>query len=158
MQFDEMYRQHYLLVYRLANRIVRDEEMSKDISQEIFLKLYHSVNNGTKIINVHGWLYRITLNFCYNHVRDNRKKTAVTISSREEEHTTENAPGDAEEIRMIQTMMLHLKEKDRLVLTLYSEGMSYKEMSEISGIPFRSVGKTLTRALFKLKEKCYENK
>lgn len=157
MQFDEMYRQHYLLVYRLANRIVRDEEMSKDISQEIFLKLYHSVINGTKIINVHSWLYRITLNFCYNHIRDNRKKTTVAITSREAEHTTENTSADAEKIRMIQSVMVQMKEKDRLVLTLYSEGMSYKEISEISGIPYSSIGKTLTRALFKLKEKCNEN-
>jgi DNA-directed RNA polymerase specialized sigma24 family protein len=36
------------------------------------------------------------------------------------------------------------------LLTLYSEDFSYKEIAEITGIKFSSVGKTLARALKKL--------
>ena len=157
MHFDEIYKHNYQLVFRLANKIVRDEEMSKDISQEIFIKLYHVLGGGMPILNVQGWLYRITVNHCYNHVRDSKKRQSVEIRKAAEVKASEVNLIEQEKALRIQTMMLRLKEKEQLILTLYGEGMSYWEMAEASGMPFSSVGKTLTRALLKLKKLCHED-
>ena len=156
MHFEEIYRENYQLVFRLANKIVGDEEVSKDISQDIFIKLYHVLGGGVQILHVHGWLYRITINYCYNHLRDSKKVQSVQIGNATQVTVSEVSMIEMEKAQRISTMMLRLKEKEQLILTLYGEGMSYSEMSEASGMPFNSVGKTLTRALSKLKKLCYE--
>ena len=53
---------------------------------------------------------------------------------------------------MIRIALNAMNEEDRKLLVLYSEGYSYKEIAEISGMKFSSVGKTLSRALKKMKE------
>ena len=156
MHFEEIYRQNYQLVFRLANKIVRDEEVSKDISQDIFIKLYLVLNGGVQILHIQGWLYRITVNYCYNHIRDSKKVQSVQIGNATEVTISEVSMIEQEKAQIIHTMMLRLKENEQLILTLYGEGMSYSEMSEASGMPFNSVGKTLTRALSKLKKLCHE--
>ena len=157
MQFDEIYRQNYTLVYSLTNKIVQDEEVSKDITQEIFLKLYHVLRDSVKILNVQGWLYRCTVNYCYNYLRDIRKKKpTLNIDAAAEINAPEINWVELEKVQRVQQMVLQLKEKEQLLLTLYSEGMSYKEMADVSGIPFNSIGKSLMRALAKLKKKCHE--
>ena len=158
MPFNEMYKQNYHLVYRLANKIVNDEEISKDITQEVFIKLYEALHNGKQFLKIQGWLYRVTVNSCYNHHRNIRKNGKSVESS---QILTENEPEtniiEQEEAQRIRDLMRRLKEKEQLILTLYSDGMSYKEMAEASGIPFNSVGTTLTRALSKLKKLCHDN-
>jgi DNA-directed RNA polymerase specialized sigma24 family protein len=47
--------------------------------------------------------------------------------------------------------MQRLKMKERMLLTLYSENFSYKEISEISGVKMTSVGKSIARGLEKLR-------
>jgi RNA polymerase sigma-70 factor, ECF subfamily len=163
MQFDEMYRQNYQQVYRLAKKIVHDDEASRDIAQEIFCKLLHSINQGVQFIHPENWLSRITINHCFNHIRDSKKTSgSVRINKDVIEELIDPKQPDSEAIRLEETKkiyskMLQLKEKERLLVTLYSEGMSYKEIAEISGMPFASVGKTLTRSLLKLKKLCNEH-
>jgi len=162
MEFDKLYRQNYLLVFRLAKKIVLDEDTSRDIAQEIFCRLHLSLNKGVQIIKPDHWLCRITVNYCYNHLRDHKKNgKAVGIYKEIEEIVDEQEQTDSgtlrqEETDLIRNMMLRLSEKERLMLTLYSEEMSYKEIAEIAGIPFPSVGKTLSRSLLKLKKLCHE--
>jgi len=155
MPFDQMYKQNYLTVCQLANRIVRNNEVSKDISQEVFIKLHRAINDGNQILNIQSWLYRVTVNHCYNHLRSIRKndETFNHIQMPVEEETDEK-----EEAQLIRDMMLRLKNKEQLLLALYSEGMSYKEMADASGIPFSSIGNTLQRALSKLKKLCHDTK
>ena len=53
-----------------------------------------------------------------------------------------------------------LKPDERFLVVLYSEGLSYKEMAEVTEIKFSSIGKTLSRILKKieieLKSQCDE--
>ncbi len=115
------------------------------------------MRDSVKILNVQGWLYRCTVNYCYNYLRDIRKKKpTVNIDAAAEINAPETNWVELEKVQRIQQMVLQLKEKEQLLLTLYSEGMSYKEMADVSGIPFNSIGKSLMRALSKLKKKCHE--
>ncbi len=153
MPFNEMYKQNYNLVYRLANRMVKDEDISKDITQEVFIKLYEAIHDGQHFLKIQSWLYRVTVNSCYNHHRNIRKKgKSVENSQLQSEIESEVSFIEQDESQRIRDLMLRLKVKEQLILSLYSDGMSYKEIAEASGIPFNSVGTTLTRALTKLKK------
>ncbi len=160
MNFDAVYNQNYRLVYILACKIVKDDEVSKDIAQEVFLKLHHFLANGKQVLNLEGWLKRTTYNHCLNYLRDSRKWQHSKLCE-----NTETEPGSDlnmiqdEERRQLRHCLGLLSEKEQVLVSLYSEGMSYKEMTEISGLCFTSVGTTLSRALAKLKKLYYhENK
>lgn len=157
MPFNEMYNQNYLFVCQLANKIVRDRETSKDISQEVFLKLHSALNEKMQIQNIKSWLYRVTVNHSFNHLRSAKNiGTSVEGFQVAVEPELEFTGSELDEVQKIHEAMIQLKEHEQLILTLYSEGMSYKEIAEISKIPFVSVGKTLSRALSKLKTMCHE--
>ena len=155
MPFNQMYKQNYLIVCQLANKIVRDDEVSKDISQEVFIKLHKELDDGKKILNIQSWLYRVTVNHSYNYLRSIRKNEQTFENIQiAVENESETRIIEQEELQRIRNLMLQLKEKEQLILALYSEGMRYKEMAEASGIPVGSVGNTLMRALKKLKTLC----
>ena len=52
---------------------------------------------------------------------------------------------------LINNALSKLNPKNKLLAILYSEGLSYKEMSELTDIKFSSIGKTLSRTLSTLK-------
>jgi len=52
---------------------------------------------------------------------------------------------------IINDALSKLKSKNKLLVLLYSEGLSYKEMSELTDIKLSSIGKTLSRTLSTLK-------
>ena len=70
------------------------------------------------------------------------------LNTFEDETGTPDAKYD--DRKMIQQALSQLPPKERQLAVLYSEGFSYKEMSEIVDIRFSSVGKTLSRVINKL--------
>lgn len=152
MSFDEIYTHNYRTVYLLAVRMVRDEEASKDIAQDVFVKLYNFLAGGNQILNAEGWLRRITFNQSINHIRDSKRNLHCNNYPHDLSERGVDAVIIEEEERIaIRRAVGRMRIKERVLLNLYSAGMSYKEISEASGIPFNSVGTTLSRTLKKLK-------
>jgi RNA polymerase sigma-70 factor, ECF subfamily len=157
MSFDEIYTHNYRKVYLLAYRMVRDDDASKDIAQDVFIKLYNFLAGGNQILNAEGWLRRITFNQSINHIRDCKRN----VHCNNFPHDLIEIGVDAviieeEERNAIRRAVGRMRIKERVLLNLYSVGMSYREISEASGIPFNSVGSTLSRTLKKLKKLYYE--
>ena len=69
-------------------------------------------------------------------------------------------PDDMKEqrITMVHAALSVLNPHERALMVLYSEGMSYKEIAESSGMRFSSVGKTLSRTLEKLENELKKQK
>ena len=143
--FTEIYKQHYKTVYRLAYKFLNNKENAADISQEVFLSLYNQLNKKKEIRNISSWLYKVTSNQCMSFFNNNKtineqlNEKKISIESQKE--------GNPE----ISEALKKMKAQDKILLTLYSEDFSYKEIAEITGIKFSSIGKTLSRALNKLK-------
>jgi RNA polymerase sigma-70 factor (ECF subfamily) len=89
----ERYQQR---VYRLALRILRDEEMARDAVQDAFLKVYASLGRFEGRSSFYTWLYRVVLNLCLDLRRRDRSSRHVEWA---EEHTplSEGADPDSEE-------------------------------------------------------------
>ena len=130
----------------------------KDIVQEVFVDFFEKTNKGMQIQYPGSWLYRVTLNKCMDVLRKNNKYVDAEPS---DDIAVENNTLEIRETKALMTACLsELKPHERALCVLYSEGLGYKEMAEITGIPFSSIGKTLSRTLCKLekslKEKGYE--
>ena len=135
-------------MFNVANKMVNDNDEAADIVQEVFLAFYQKTEAGKKIEYPKSWLYRATLNKSIDATKAKHKLLKIDFSAAFEKAEETNAEKENQEI--ITEALKLLTSKERALAVLYSEGLSYKEISEITGIKFTSVGKTLTRTLDKL--------
>lgn len=148
--FEKIYTDNYETMFRVGRKIVYDSDVVSDIVQEVFIYFFDKINRGEKVHYHKSWLYRATYNKCIDYWREkNRFETidltkAGTLEDENEDNT------DA--IVALNQVMEKLKPQERFLVILYSEGLSYKEMAEVTEMKYSSVGKTLSRTLKKIEK------
>jgi len=149
--FEEIYSENYTRLFRVAIKMVGDNENASDIVQDVFIGLYERLSGGSAVLYLNTWLYRATLNKCFDCV--NRQKKFSKLDSLQEGSAENYSIENSEKIAIIRCALSKLKPRERAILILYSEGFSYKEISDSTGTRFSSVGKTLERTLEKMEIK-----
>jgi RNA polymerase sigma-70 factor, ECF subfamily len=146
--FEEIYTENYKTMYRVATRMVGDRGDVSDIIQEIFIDFFNKTNNGIIIQHPKSWLFRATINKCIDNQRNRKRfKNLDSIGDYKSE------PGllETQEMRDAITVAISkLSHQEKILATVYSEGLSYKEIAEVTGIRFSSIGKMLSRTLKKM--------
>jgi RNA polymerase sigma-70 factor (ECF subfamily) len=162
-------------VYRLALRILRNEEEARDAVQDAFLKVYGSLRRFEGRSSFYTWLYRLVFNLCLDLKRKDRSTRHVEW---EEERLTEDAvldegrpgaigagglpgPGseyERSELRAMMTQAIEtLPDESRETLVLREiDGLSYAEISATLGIPKGTVMSRLHYARKKVQEALIE--
>lgn len=145
-------------MYRVAVKMLGETNAVCDIVQEVFVYLYENENNIKQIINYSAWLYRATYYKCVDYLKQQSRFSTLDVVK---DRSSDEEPYNKKEAKaMIQRALNKLDTKVRFLVVLYSEGLSYKEMAEVTEIPYTSIGKTLSRTLKKLekelKEEYYE--
>lgn len=146
--FQKIYEEHHIAMVRVASKMVNDTDVVSDIVQEVFIYLHEKLSEDVKILHLRSWLYRITFNKCVDHLRKQRK--FVDLSQAEDVKMEEQATSDPDKKAAISRAILRLSEKEKVLVVAYSEGLSYKEMADLTEIRFASIGKTLARSLKKM--------
>ncbi|HEV8538980.1 MAG TPA: sigma-70 family RNA polymerase sigma factor, partial [Bacteroidota bacterium] len=60
--FDELYTMYGERILRLAYRFTRDEEAARDLTQEIFIKVYEHMEEFRQEAQIYTWIHRIAVN------------------------------------------------------------------------------------------------
>ncbi len=148
--FETTYKENYQKMYCVAINMINDRDAVCDIIQDIFI-YYHKISQNVNHINKpKSWLMRATINKCIDYSK--YKKRHIKIGSIEPIPISEDVTERNQDIEIVKYALSKLKPREKTIAVLYSEGMSYKEISEISGIKFSSVGKMLSRTIKKLEE------
>ena len=153
MPFNKIYNLYYIRIYQFVNRLSFSNPDSEDITQEVFLSLYIEINKNKKPDNIKAWLYKCALN---KFININKRKKVIHLSddvSQYEKYLTNTIEHELiqnEKKMLISKALSKLSEKEQILLNLYNDDFSYKEISEILEIKFTSVGKTLSRVIDKL--------
>ena len=152
VQFDILYKKNYAKMFSIAQKMVNDKEAACDIVQEVFVYYYEKSQTGYVVEYPRSWLLRAVINKCIDHIAG--QKEFVQLENISQEKAQEEDTSDKQQSEVIvRNALKQLKSQEEMQLViLYSEGCSYKEISEITGIKFTSIGKTLSRTLKKLKE------
>jgi len=141
-----------LLAYAL--RLTGNREVAEDIVQEAFMKLHAQF--GT-VREPRRWLYRTTHNLALNQCRSSGR--VVPLSGSDPENDPVHEPADPlplpdeqiarmEGIGLVRLCLAALDERSRNLLCLkFHEGLSYKEISERTGLTVGHVGYLLHHAL-----------
>ena len=156
-QFDVIYKENYAKMFSIAKKMLNDKDAACDIVQDIFVYYYEKLQEEYDVERPQNWLLRATINKCIDY--SSAQKDFVQLDSLcpgEEQQEDDFEKKQSKAIVRKALRQLKSKEEMQLVL-LYSEGYSYKEISEITGIRFTSIGKTLSRTLKKLKEILIKN-
>jgi len=144
---------------RYVRRMVWDDhEIVEDITQEVFIKAYQSLNGYNPKLKFSSWIYRIAHNLCVDNLRKNTKKhhTSLDIEDEESQSLIQKIASDEnishsiathETRQAVQTIIRWLPEKYKTVIILaFMEDKSYEEISDILQIPIGTVGTLINRA------------
>lgn len=145
-EFEKTYRSYYPKLFRIAAKMLQDSENAKDVVQDVFTAYYFARTNDKVICDTKNWLVRSTINKGI----DYKRKTARIVTMESPQSDTNESPQD--EASDILNVIDRLSEKEQTLVVLYSEGYSYKEIAEMTGRNYQSIGKTLSRILDKIKK------
>ena len=146
-EFEKTYRYFYPKLFRIAAKLLQDSEDAKDVVQDVFTSYFYVVQDKKTINDLEKWLVRSTINKGVDYKRKNARLVVL-----EDMQTNENIVENQNDASEILNVVERLGKKEKTMVVLYSEGYSYKEIAEITGRKFNSVGKTLSRIMEKIKK------
>lgn len=151
--FADALRTHQSMVFSIALHFVRDRSAAEEIAQDVFLKLYRSLDGLESASHVTHWLRRTTSNRCIDWVRQKKSHPSVALDDVREPSVAAHS-GDIFLDRRLQALIASLPEKPRLVMILrFQEEMMPEEISRTLDMPVRTVKSHLQRSLAMLREK-----
>src|SRR6478609_8857738 len=72
--WEQIVRQHWRKVFNVAYKFVAKHDEAEDLTQDIFLKIFKSLNTFDRRANFQTWLISISRNLCIDHYRSVRKE------------------------------------------------------------------------------------
>ena len=144
------YKENYHRMFCVVQKMIGDKEAVHDIVQEVFISYYQKLKNNETIANTQSWLLRAVINKSIDFIRQKQKTTTLLVAE-DLKQESRCMVEEKQKKEMVRTALTMLGAQEMLLAVLYSEGFSYKEMAELTGIKYASVGKTLARTLQKLK-------
>jgi len=117
-------------------RTVWDEADAADLSQKTFVNAFRSIHRFDRRSNFKTWLYRIAINVCKNHFRDDPRRREVNIEGMvfvDEMNPLDRIISEEEGMRLSMALnKLPEKQRDTVTLKVY-QGLKYREIAEITG-------------------------
>src|SRR6516164_5513689 len=141
----------------IARLIGRPEDV-EDVGQEVFMRLYFSLEQLRTPEVFEPWLYRLTVNACYDYLRKSKRRLESRMADLSEQQVmmADAAAGsraqtdDSEKRRVRDTvngLLASVSEEDRILLTMKEvEGLSLKELEKIYGVNENALKVRLFRA------------
>jgi len=145
-------------VFAVAGGILRRREDVEDIAQQVFIKAYFSLKRFDQRAAFSTWLYKITVNECWDLLRkkkvrplvyeaDLSEEQARRIITSEEEGAGPDISERLEARQRVERLLEGLDERDRLMLILKEvEGFSIEEIGEVLDLNANTVKVRLFRA------------
>ena len=162
-EFEQVVKNHHLLVFRTAMGFIHVREEAEDITQDVFIRAYRSWENFRGDSSISTWLYRITVNVSLNYIAQKKRNiifqygqidTLKQLFDRQDKQKTplQNLE-DSDRERIIQKAIDGLPEKQRVafIFSRY-EDLPQKEIAAIMEISEGAVEQLLQRAKTKLQK------
>ena len=163
LAFREIVERYQAKVFSIIYGILRNRNDAEDIAQQVFAKIYFSIKNFDFRSSLLTWIYKITVNECYDYLRKKRVRKLVyesdfssddSLRMENSEPATDQAPPVDRRIAqhdLILKLLSKISEEDRsLILLKEVEGHSVEELAEMTGMNENTIKVKLFRARQKL--------
>ena len=142
-------------LYRIAFYILESEAEAEDAVQEVYLKLWDSRDALDGIVSPKAYCIRILRNLCLDRIRRAQHLSFPKELPETEDFRTQDDEIDQKmRLNKVLEAVKALPERHRKVLVLRTvEGLSYEEMSRVTGMNYLTLRVLLSQARAKLKSK-----
>lgn len=160
-----LFQKYEKYLYKLCYYYTHSPEDSRDLMQEIYIKIFQGIQNFDSAKPVLPWLKRIAVNTCLNFIRDYKLATVSMSSSVDGADTTlEQLLPAAENVedqvtyldtrKLVQEAMAELPGEMKMTVILrHLEGRTYNEIGELLDLPVGTVKTHLFRGRKILRDK-----
>ncbi len=175
--FDLLVRRWEHRLLNLIHKIIGDFETSKDVRQEVLLRVYQSAKRYRPHNHFRTWLYRVAINCSISELRKLKRRrtlplTMTYLHNNGEEQPLENVLADPnpqqdevmqrdEMAGYIQDALRRLPDEQRIVVVLrHYEGLKFQQIASILNCPLGTVKSRMRNGLERLramlKDVCWE--
>lgn len=164
--YAELIERYKNKVYSTAYSYTRDYEEAKDLTQEIFIKVYNNLSGFQNKAQFSTYLYRVAVNRCIDWTRRKRPKTISMLTCQDDENVDiydfiADYDSNPEEILLRQENMDFIKREvsnlpeiySTVMIMYYFQEFSPQEISDILGVPRKTIDTRLFRARNLIKER-----
>jgi len=168
--FDGLVMRHKDRVFNLCLRFLGDYQEAEDMAQDVFVKAYNSLKTFRLESSFFTWLYRIAVNACKNKVNSleyKYRKMGTRIRINDEslegrqvermEDSGKDPASDLENKEMMQALQCAIaslpSDQKSVVILRDIQGLSYEEITDITGFKLGTLKSRLSRARSTLREK-----
>lgn len=163
--FSEVVTRYKAKIYHYLYRMTGSAEDAEDLTQEVFVRMYTSIDSFRGQSSLNTWLFRIAGNLCIDRFRRAKNRPAAysldmpvgdAETAPEVPDTTYEPHRLLENVEMaeqIQMALFKLPDKLRATLLLHDiEGLPYEEIAQVVGCPLGTVKSRLFNARMQLRQ------
>lgn len=134
--FTDIIKKYQEKLYWHIRRMVIDHEDTNDILQNMFIKVWKSLENFREDSQLYTWLYRIATNECLTFLEQRKRRASVSLGDADTGLYNKIKADEGFDINKLewklQVAIQQLPEKQRLVFNLrYYDEMPYEQMSKV---------------------------
>lgn len=138
----QLVKKYQRFIYLIVLRIVKNSEQSKDLTQEILLKILNSIEKFNWKSSLKTWIYRVAINYTNSYLRQVKFKNVISIDADESFLEIPNHDPNPEQVfrnKELENAFLQalsdLPEKQRETFSLrYFDDLPYNEIAEMLGV------------------------
>jgi RNA polymerase sigma factor (sigma-70 family) len=153
--FLELFQRHKAPLQRLCFAYLNSADDVEDLFQEIMSNVWNALPGFRGDCQAATWLYRIAVNTALLYRRKWKRGEELTEFADESAGALQNLE-EQERLAALRQAIGELPEQDRLVITLLLEGLSYREIAEVTGLTVNYVGVKISRIKHAIEQRMTE--
>lgn len=160
--FQSLVERHRSMVYRVAYQFAGNHHDAEDIAQEVFIKVYRSLDRFRQDSLLTSWMYRIVMNACIDHRRRHASAGAAPFGEEAELkmlNTPEESPDPEDRAyagelgEVLEAEIGRLPPGQRIVFVMrHHQGLKLCEIAESLGLAEGTVKRQLHAAVHRLRQ------
>ena len=142
---DHIINKYKASIFKICLGYSKSTQDAEDLLQEVYINVWKGLKSFRNEANIKTWLYRVTVNTCLLTLR---KKSIDTVSlNKIDEALLSSSEKDSEEgtFQKLHDLIQELPKNERVIILLYLEDLTHKEIANIVGIKPNYVGVKINR-------------
>ena len=152
--WEQIVKQHWRKVFNVAYKFVGKHDEAEDLTQDIFLKIFRSLDTFDRRANFQTWLISVSRNLCIDHYRSVRKERETIDRQVDANELTPAAPEagpiaaleQRDRVTLLRQALARLPESLRTAVVLRDlQELSYQEIADRLHLPEGTVKSRINR-------------
>ena len=154
--FNDILKKYKPYVFTLCISLLKNREVSEEVFQDVFVKVYFSIEKFRFKSTLKTWLYKITYNSCIEKLRKDKREIILDyeIVDIKDDYSNGFEADNTKIFLRLKKCLSELKPIESMVLTLfYMDGLTINEISEITSLKYPTIKTILFRGRNNLSKK-----